>query len=186
MTAIAYGAEYTYTVAPHNKYWQVISSGNVVATRYGRRGSLGSVTVHHMIGPSHAGAKRDALIAEKIRKGYRSTPNSQLTFSLPSPILTVAASVTGHTGRGGVNPHAGYALIAYYAEAARASRVTLKSEDVLVQEIVNGHTQPRRVALAALAGYRITDKALTELDDESLEVMAGLLSLGNSYDISTV
>ncbi len=185
-TVRASGAELTFVEGSHNKYWQIIQAGNAVATRYGRIGSLGSITVHHEYNVNAAVYKMNRDLGAKERKGYRMTPASMVNFLVPTTVATLASSTAAHTGNGGINRYAGYALTAYYAEAALGGRFRIESDDPLIKEILSGAYPARRVALAALAGYRVTDKALAGLDDESLEIMAGFDSLNNGYSIASV
>jgi len=146
---------------------------------------MGAVTVHHFPNPAMARVKYNKLLDEKERKGYVSTSRSHTSFSIPDAILTVASS-TNDTGRGGVNPNAGFALIAYHIDAAVANNCRLKSGDPLQRAITTGQMSARRAALASLGGYAIDSPQLPSLDDETLEVMAGLVSSGSEIDLTAI
>lgn len=186
MTGItAVGYEYTFSEGTSDKYWQVFCIGSVVATRYGRRGAIGQVTVHHEPQTWQANDLLNRLLDAKERKGYRLTSRSSLRFEVPA-VIAEAAQSTNTTGSGGQNTGAAHALAAYYLKAALDSGTNLQCNDPLLEALATGTLSPRRIALGAFAGYTIKDAVLRNTGDEDLAVMAGLNSLGGGPSISDI
>lgn len=174
-TVTVYAREMVMTEGTSNKYWRALHARGTVATHYGRRGSLGQVTVHHTT-PAAAEVKFEDLLTQKYRKGYEYTPGSRLAFDVPVALLD-AASSTNSTGRGGSHAGLAHALVAYYLDAAARAHVTLAAGDPMQAAIAEGRLTAQRIAVGALAGYAVTDPALLTADPEELAVMAGLIAL---------
>lgn len=184
-TIAAEGYEYVFSEGSSDKYWQIFRVGTVVATRYGRRGALGQVTVHHENSTWMATERLEKLLMAKERKGYRSTRGGHVRFEVPQ-VIAEAAQSTNTTGRGGQNTAAAHALAAYYLAASTERGVELSCGDPLYAEVRQATITPRRLALGAFAGIDFKDPALRTADEEDIAVMAGLNSLAGGPSVAGI
>lgn len=179
------GLEMTMRDGSHDKYWQVVLAGLTVATRYGRIGSAGQVTVHQLSNTAQAMNKFYDLVQSKDRKGYRETPGTRTDFTIPEVLTTSAQSTSDGTGRGGSIKAAAHALMAYYLQTASQQRA-LMSADPLTRALSSGQMTARRLALGAFAGYTATDTELTTMDEDTLATLGGLAVLGSGLSLADV
>lgn len=182
----AAGEEFALIEGPHKKYWQVIRAGNTIATRYGRVGSLGQVTIHHFNTSLEAGDYHYKLTTAKKNKGYHATSGTRTGFNLPEIINSEASSTNHHTGRGGNNGNAAYALFAYWIGTLVSTNNSLVSGDPLFLAMANGRLSKERAAYAAFAGYKPTDPAVDAYDDAALASLAGLTALTAGYSLASI
>lgn len=175
----AEGVELVYTTGSSNKYWRGILAGPVVATHYGRIGSLGQITVHHLNGHTAAMMKHQDLVSQKLRKGYTRVIRSAPSFALPEALVTAAES-TNSTGNGGLNPGLAYGLVAHYVQACLSQSGRIDADDPIYHLIATGVLTAHQISVAGLCGITPTDPSLPEQDFETLEVMAGLTALGGN------
>lgn len=185
-TVSATGEEFALIEGTHKKYWQIIRAGRTIATRYGRIGSLGQVTIHHFDSLLAAGDYYYKLTTTKENKGYLAISGTRTAFSLPAIITTQASSTNHHTGRGGTNGNAAYALFAYWIGTLLHNGHALVSGDPLFLAMSNGRLSKERAAYAAFAGYKPTDTAVDNYDDASLASLAGLTALTEGFSLASI
>ncbi len=188
------GMEYTTTggIRQSARFWQCVIVGTTVATRYGRCGTMGLVTVNHYSETHYAEKKFNGLLRTRDRsRSHFSSRYSSASFFIPAPIANLASSSrrrgVSYTGSGGSNPNAGFAVIAYYSEAlAKSEEYEPAFPDSLYTAIATERLSARRIAFASLAGYSIDETLALDLSDDDLAVMAGLTLMGQNLNLSNI
>lgn len=155
------GIELRYTQGTSNKYWRALLVGTTLITQYGRIGSDGQITVHHLGDPTWAADKAYGLIRSKRRKGYQ-VHRGVSEFPVADVEVDRACS-TNSTGNGGVSPAAARSICRAWDAFDQAARYA-GSRDV--RAIAAAHPDNAYIKALVALDQRADADLLTELADD--------------------
>lgn len=169
------GTELTFAEGKSDKFWRAFWVHRTVITHYGRRGSLGQLTVHQHFASDAARARWNTLALSKGNSGYRES----WTFAhqIPRGIADQAAS-TNSTGQGGTSSAYGWVIVACFAGEALRRGLPLTTRDPISEAMAAGTLTDSQVVAGILAGLPVSVPALRDADPDEVGVLAGLIALG--------